>query len=357
MTLAQASASNLDDAKQVLKDPLTGRRVLIPFTSKAFFEGTLQPTLASGKEQVLVKISKRHFLESNRSEAIELLEKRIQAVQKTVRAVTTAPRSAPAAARPSSPSGLPFFEIREEFDQQGNEIRSEAINVAKELEYLQRNEDDKVDAAIRATPPSDVVVVEEGAKTIAALSEEEYQDLASRLEELAMMEEEAEAKKKTNQTSSKRLQGSGWSKGFLNKKKPAKKNPVKSAVAAANTSLAAAAAVTEQAAAPRTAKKVGFQEKDNQIKEIPRVGERSVPSRTVVPAEAPPSRQIEASVFNGVIQERPAATAVVQERTAAHEPKKKLSRFAQQRLDQQQEAAAAPRKVSRFAQERQQQLR
>jgi hypothetical protein len=355
MTLAQASASNLGDVKKLLQDPLTGRKVLIPFTSKAFFEGALQPTIdAAGSEQVLVKLSKEHFVESNRSEAAELLEKRIQAVQKSVRDVTTSRKVPRPAAAPAEPSGLPFFEIREEFDQQGNEIRSEAINVAKELEYLERNEDDKVDAAIRVTPPSsDAMVVEEEATSKAAVSEEEYQDLASRLEELAKLEEEAEAKKKTNQTSSKRLQGSGWSKGFLNKKKPAKKKPVKSAVAAAKAPVATA--VTEQAA-PRTAKKVGFQEKNNQIKEIPRVGERSVPSRTITPVEAAPSRQIETSVFNGVIQERPAA-AGVQERSAV-EPKKKLSRFAQQRLDQQQEAAAvAPRKVSKFAQERQQQIR
>jgi len=373
MPLAQVSlVSDLDAIKKVLQDPLTGRRVLIPFTSKAFFEGSLQPTIAtsSGKEQVQVKISKENFVETNRPEAMEMLEKRIQAVQETVRKVTkkktaAAPRTKATAAEPSS-GPLPFFEIREEFDEQGNEIKSEAINVAKELEYLQRNEDGKLDSAVRAVSSSKnqqstELQEDQPATTKPVISEEEYQELTSRFNELARLEEQDESNKRTNQTSSKKLQGSGWAKGFLNKKKPAtKKKPT-------------AAPVVDVAPRTSTGKKVGFQEEANQIKEIPRVGERSVPSRTPTNTHTKP---IETSVFNGVIQERPVTVAVqernvtassaagVQERAAATSedvpPKKELSRFAQQRLEQQQQAGASSeptRKLSKFAQERQAQMR
>lgn len=369
MPLALASAAELDAVKKILQDPLTGRRVMIPFTSKAFFEGSLQPTIevSSGKEQVMIKMTEEKSVEANRSDTLDLLEKRIQAVQETVRELTKKKANA-AAASPKAPavaddqpSGLPFFEIREEFDEHGKEISSEAINVAKELEFLQRSEEGKMDSAIRATPVKQPVVVEvEATATKPKVSDEEYNDIASRLEELSMLEEEAEAMKKLNQTSSKRLQGSGWAKGFLNKKKPAKKKPTKSA--GKPKPLQAAAGESSMG------RKVGFQEENNQIKEIPRVGERSLPSKAQS-TQSTPTKPIENSVFNGVIQERPVASTVlerptvtatggVQERPAATAaaPKKKLSRFAQQRLEQQQQqqGTAPAKKMSKFAQDRQQ---
>jgi hypothetical protein len=93
--------------------------------------------------------------------------------------------------------------------------------------------------------------------------------------------------------------------------------------------------------APTTERRVAFHAED-QVKEIPRVGERSISevrkpavSRSVSevrkPAASRPNRPIEESVFSGVVRERGAAPSAPRQEEAA--PKKKLSRFAQQRQE------------------------
>lgn len=329
MSLAQASVSDKEAVKNVLQDPLTGRKIMIPFTSKAFFEGSLQPTISSDnkEEQVLVKLSKETLVEMSRSEAITLLEKRILAVQKKVHKVLTK-KPATKQKLKQEPVGGPalgFFEIREEYDDSGKEIRAEAINVAKELEYLQKHEEEKVDFDVPTpTELDDNMLIDENQPVV---SDQDYESISSRLELLSRLEEEADANKNVNQTSSKKIQGSGWGKGFLNKPRKTKQTPKVEPKPSTTTNPS----TTVEERAPRT-RKVGFGE--NKIREIPRIGEHSVPK--AAPAKAP-TRLISQSVFSGVVAERPVG-GVVQERNAASEqPKKKLSRFAQQRLEQQQQ--------------------
>merc|ERR1719253_1211165 len=226
-----------------------------------------------------------------------------------------------------------------------------------------------------------------------AVGDEEYAALCARLDELAKLEEEEARSRRESVDSSRRLQSAGWSTGFLNgsKKKqgaaakrsaPARApphggggegsaggapgaGPARPSPSSTPGDAAARTPKTERGpeedGAGRT---VSFSE-DPQVQEIPRIGRCKVPPR---PSAAPGTRNtgwstgflngtkkvaaprpaatpavpFEERVFRGVVKERAADDGeVVRQATAyRHSAKgsvgadgeKKLSRFAQQRL-------------------------
>eukprot|EP00978_Attheya_sp_CCMP212_P007025 scaffold16416_cov52-Attheya_sp.AAC.12 len=263
-------------------------------------------------------------------------------------------------------SSLPFIEIREEYDTDGKEIRSEIVNVAEELKELK----DKVRQKKKTGPPEDGTAEDsETPETVMSdwierismdaidddsdhVAEEEevrqkqlrYEEISSRLEELERLEEMDVKEKKVNKKSSKQLQSKGWSKGFLTSSPTSKKtkansvppNKVPSSLNKPNIGKETLSKTVPSVSVPPK-KKVGFSDSDNDVRSIPRIGQRSI--REVTPPSRGNRKSFDSSVFSGVIAERPVSAVVATPPTlqeAATAPKKKLSRFAQQRLENQQ---------------------
>lgn len=317
---------DLETAKRTLEGPLTEKQVMVPITTKGFFSGTLKPSIKDGQEQVLVKMGSGNLVELDRSQAIAHLDGRIQSLLSPSVAVVIAPTNGKAKESLSSEEhSFPFFEIREELDESGKEVKAEAINVAKQLELLQKREGKDTNASsIVPTASADDEVIDEHPEKRKTMTDTEYEELSSRLDMLARLEEEAEATKAENQASAKKLQSKGWSKGFLNAKPKKKKaKPKKEAHSTPGQPSS-------------QGRKVAFQSQD-QIREIPRVGERSTSELKSSPAMTTSRREIEPQVFSGVIRERPVdlGSKAADSPSKNSPARKKLSRFAQERLDQQ----------------------
>jgi hypothetical protein len=265
-----------------------------------------------------------HLVELDRSQAIDHLDGRIQSLLSP--SVATAPTNGKAKESLSSEEhSLPFFEIREELDESGKEVKAEAINVAKQLELLQKREGMDTNASsIVPTASADDEAIDEHPEKRKTMTDTEYEELSSRLDMLARLEEEAEATKAENQASAKKLQSNGWSKGFLNAKPEKKKaKPKKEAHSTPGQPSS-------------QGRKIAFQSQD-QIREIPRVGDRSASELKSSHAMTTSRREIEPHVFSGVIRERPVDLGSKAADSPSKNPpaRKKLSRFAQERLDQQ----------------------
>lgn len=380
---SQQHQQALETSRNLLQDPLTGRSVMIPCTSQAFFEGQLDPSLdKDGNECVVVKLKKDTMVEMTRDETLELFQKRIASVKRALKSQSAKKKvdpqktkkqpnksnieEKPPAATTSKASDPPaFFEIREELDKDGKEIRAEAVNIASELKYLEAKEAQQLDSKTTITPTfsrkqrqkdTDDDVQEEqqeGGTPPTMLSDNEYDKLSKRLDELALLEEKGAEQKRINKLSSKKLQGSGWGRGFLNAKPKAVAKKKKKKQSTDDTR--------------RTKKVVQVDETKNQVQEIPRVGERSVASGTLrsptstngtkpfskdvfsgviqerpVPSLKTPvtgsgiregSKPLEKEIFSGVVQERPVSKFAAQQQQKPKE-KKKLSKFAQQRQQQ-----------------------
>lgn len=403
--------------------PLTGRRVMVPLTSKAFLEGELQPPIRdsdsgssnsnmAADEVVFVNIGDGGKL-MTRTEACALLDKqqhkshtnntrkaksKNMAFKKGFLNDTTKSKDSVRESTCKDEAQLnqdkqllsqqedeamfPLMEIREECDVGGNIVNSEVINISNTMKRIDNRlknagdigDDDKdgevlgnllantlkeSDADI-ATKVDDSNLEEkqtsnDNALTIkqpGTVSDEDYEAILHRLEELERLEEEDTKAKKLNKASSKSLQSSGWSKGFLNsshkqsgnKKVQIKKEDVK---IIPSTQPHQSEDPVSQA---NSNQKVSFSSK-TEIKEIPRVGMNRVPPRpasataTTTPldssADLNPFTPIstipfEENVFRGFVKER--NTSI--ERSNNEQPaqdaggKKKLSRFAQQRLQQ-----------------------
>ena len=345
---ATASAQQLRLVHDILRDPLTDKHVMVPLTRKAFFSGKLAPEVDSnGKEQVMLKLTKEHYVMLERTEASNVLERRIESFAEACKpakkksSILSEERALAKveATDDATSTGLPFFEIREELDGEGKEVKSEAINVVQELEYLQKRENEALNSVTRI--PASIGVGGNVTHVIddhnPSVSEDKFEQLSSRLDELARLEEESEANKKVNQRSANKLQGSGWSKGFLNANPTKKKStpaevPTKPVQHHISSSDFLAAKMTT------ATKKVGFRA-ENEIHEIPRIGERSASffkKAEVQQAEpmAGASKPIGAEIFSGVIKERSVDKHPVGEKEPSERRSKPLSKFAQERLEQ-----------------------
>lgn len=186
-------------------------------------------------------------------------------------------------------SSLPFMEIREEFDQYGNEIKAEVMNmskvvqnVKKEIQSKKENSESKshgmLDALLQSIPESTDMHQSRDFK-----QEEEQQqssslrqrfDISARLDELIRLEEEAESRKELNRKSSKKIQGSGWKKGFLSKKKQPSSTASKQTPQLKSSSKSSSSDTSSKSSLPQEAprvKKVQINEMNNDVKEIPRI--------------------------------------------------------------------------------------
>ena len=456
--LLHLSASQLQELQGVLRNPVSGRQVMIPLTSKAFIIGSLQPDKdINGEETLHIRSANRNndrkeeFEEIPRKILVEQLErerklKKEAAKQKkaspgskttevkapSTNASTTskkAPPSNPKAdekqqthhhhhhhhARNSGPA-LPFFEIKEEIDNSGRVLRSEKKDVTKQLELVAKElqvdgeskaeEPEYGDAVDIPTDYSDVEVlnsIDEESNKLKPVTDQDFALLSTRLDDLAKLEEEAEQKTEENLSSAMRIQGKAWNKGFLVGKsakqraiskqrqldetdlkiaskvplemaKPApvtppqptssasttqpptlKQPPAKQGtdqggwskgfLTSASSSKPAKAVLPSAEPVDGRSRTVKFQAND-EVKEIPRIGTQSVPSlrkaHTPIspglmvadkpsPAPAPaPARSFDSSVFNGIVKERTSGAKSTNSQDA--KPKKKLSKFAQDRL-------------------------
>jgi hypothetical protein len=143
------SLEQVRDVKDSLVKPLTGQQVLIPLGSKAFFPGTLRPSVSSdGKEQLVVRDQDGNDKEMTRRQALDCLQVELDSLKPPSRTKPVNVKSALRTSKPSSTASkppetlmnpsMPFFEIREEYDSGGGKIAAQAINVSKQLEYLQK---------------------------------------------------------------------------------------------------------------------------------------------------------------------------------------------------------------------------
>lgn len=330
----------LENVKQSLqRAPLAGTQIMVPATTKAFFSGTLQPTITNGKEQVLVKMVGDNLVELECSEAVTYLDRRMEMLEGTTQPPQVASATETFSQEEASEPTLPFFEIREELDESGNEVKAEAINVAKQLEYLQSKSKGKTPANTSGTsfvPTASSTPMnynsedndDHDQEQLKPMTDQEYDALSNRLDMLARLEEEAESKKIENQASAKKLQSKGWSKGFLNAKPKKKKmTQIKK-----QPELSSSSTTNE-------GKRVGFQA-TNDVREIPRVGTRSASELKPPTSQQQSRKEIETQVFSGVVRERSIGSinAPVEDSPSTKPPpKKKLSRFAQERLAEQQQ--------------------
>jgi hypothetical protein len=357
-------------------------------------------------ERVSLRMNDGTLKSMNRLEALDFVEKEMnrrnpptatttgakQLVTETKQAsksVPSPPEKLTGPATSEESPVTPCFEIREELDDAGAEIRAEAINVTRHLEYWQQqahtgSSDDETatmgtshDAAAKhasipavpldESPPSVEHLVElpqtEGAPQ--PLSDSDYEALMARLDHLALLEEQTELQKEVNTKSSVTLQSKGWSKGFFNKKSATKKG----ATVINENSMVKEAAVKERRALERDAasvetardqrpKSVAFTE-TNQVQEIPRIGERSVHSIAKKPQPIMSPKPLDPSLFPGLVVEqakrRPIGTNIAATEASADSVDRPKSRFAQQRQEIEHRASAEsaiPLKQSKFAQQR-----
>jgi hypothetical protein len=347
----------LRDVRDQLRQPLSGRSVLVPLGTKAFVPGFLQPDTKGEEEMVTLVPAKSsgatEAITMSRTEALDRLQDEMDQISNRKKAPP------PKETKPTSHHSniLPYFEIREEIDASGNELKAEAVNVSQHLEYLRQHpevvQEETLPPAVTVSPTGESVE-EIPVSSLKPLSDGEYDALAARLEDLARLEE-AETRQPASKVMKKSNQKSGWNKGFLNKSDTSKKKPVTAPPGVldkegrkdpSETLIQSTSTKKDKKTAPVPAKpisksvfsgviqengtrgkveeshdtvetpsRVRFGDETNEIREIPRIGQTSVaslvrnPSRPIVGAGSiRPDLQMQQSA-----------------------PIKKLSRFAMER--------------------------
>mmetsp|Transcript_5357 Transcript_5357/g.10250 ORF Transcript_5357/g.10250 Transcript_5357/m.10250 type:complete len:455 (-) Transcript_5357:56-1420(-) len=431
---APPSAADLSELNDVLQSakPLTGRRVMVPVTTQAFFEGRLQPATRAeaasctgttsnvgtdarprpNEEMVLANLGDGYLAEMSREEAADFIKRRADAAAGPTPAISASGKKKSALkqtrqgervqtakkqqqSKTNAHSALSFIEIREEFDSEGREVKAEAVNVAKEMKALKdalRSQRDSgsegsnggeeakairelienmdihanEDETVQGIDDDEVEALESQQRQQAEkpVSDEKYSSLSARLDELARLEEEAERNKNEGKGSRQRLQGKAWGKGFLSNSekgtgsKQAKKSKKSSKKGGwnkgflnaeskeENTSPEKAEPIDASTEEPDREKTVAFGE--NEVKEIPRIGQNSIKAaqkpRSATRFDTASHAQERAApiandLFAGVVTERQAETSggvdiARPKQEQQQQPRKKLSRFAQQRLEQ-----------------------
>eukprot|EP00934_Nitzschia_sp_Nitz4_P002692 Nitzschia sp. Nitz4//scaffold28_size193895//152553//153785//NITZ4_001681-RA/size193895-processed-gene-0.236-mRNA-1//1//CDS//3329546030//2682//frame0 len=396
------TTSQADSLLNVLKQPLAGRSVLVPFSNVAFVNGTLSPTLdEQGNEQVILanevsssqSTATADSISTATTATIQEAQDWLKQFSSSSSAKKRAPSKLPSALKktppptkttPSSSSSVPgdphptvpFVDIQEQYDPDGTQTSGTVVDVTQQLQQMLNP-----NATVATSPPPTAATTstadkeDENFSTIPEpeplkpLSDLEYQDLSDRLEALARLEEEKtqdtnplagrkqptpSSKKKTSATT--KNSSNGWSKGFLlsSKKKTAPKATATTtktapsvvppaATSATTVSPEPLSSSTSTAAAGTNPRSVTF-DASPQIQEIPRIGTQRVPPKpTAVGTPTPPpttSKPLETSMFSGVIQERSATAAVVSPRMPVNAASRR-------------NPTEQPKRRSRFAQERQ----
>jgi hypothetical protein len=378
------SKEQLRDLVDSLRQPLQHRQVLLPVGRQAFFAAELVPDVdESQQELVQVALDNGSSEQMTRLEARNLLEKQYGAMtakgpSNNKEGPSCKATSIPATKKSSTGSSSmqlvqspQFLDIREEIDEHGNPTRGEVIDLSQSLQELEN----AVQPDNNDVSSSEVESEEEQNISLRQLNDDEYSALAARLDELALLEDKAEELKAESQRSRAKITGNTWTKGFLNKSPRTNSKP---ADGTKPTSIEA----SPQRRVPR---RVSFTEDGPQVKEISRVGERSIKEvqqaqeifarfkkptgwskgflndskevngdssnkKTIAFDEEVTVQEIpkNAPVANDSFKERPAIhsfdervfSSVVTEHVATElqpqeppEEKKKLSRFAQQRME------------------------
>ncbi|GKY96832.1 hypothetical protein MPSEU_000642400 [Mayamaea pseudoterrestris] len=278
----QQSPEQLRDVVDALRQPLTGRNVLLPFSPRAFVKAKLSPALNDDQEELVqVRLGDGYLRQMTRSEAKMLLEEEYKekTKSKTLKTTSALKQSLPpdknTKIAPAFTGAASFFDIREEIDESGNPIGGEAIDITQRLQQME------IVAASQGQPtpsshPAEDKEDDDDAKTIAeddsslrVLNDDEYGSLAARLDELARLEELTEQEATANEMSRSSIKGKSWKKGFLNKK-PAS---VKSMKVEPTITTSSTVVSQEQS---RLRKSVAFADAGPDVKEIPRIGERSI---------------------------------------------------------------------------------
>lgn len=420
-----------DLLKDASENKLSGRQVMIPVTSKAFFEGHLDPAMqtdSSGeKEQVIVKVGGEYLAEMSLEDASRYIERRMKDLRPQVAAMNNSeenqkPKSAlrlkkgflnekpkikmeqykqekqklnesKIATISYDEPILPFMEILEEYDSSGKQVKAEALDVSQQLMDFRRKinkirmEEGKDMNASDASPsynkgavldtimnsiPDDIETDSDqhdrtyrDVYPTRELKRDELEDISARLDQLALLEEEEEKKKHNNMKSSKSIQGKGWNKGFLsnsaNRTKPTN-NVVRSEVKNKDNSYDILRNDTNVSLDVDHEKKVQFSN-NTQVKEIPRIGNRSIQNvmgfqrqseiatniistqnlkqsimestrLSPLPAVSDQGRLCNPVAINGVMERQNGTSSTPSSeesnKTTENEPKK-LSRFAQRR--------------------------
>lgn len=287
-------------------------------------------------------------------------------------------KKAPPKATTTSNLNSNMVEIQEEYNPDGSQVTGNVVNVTSEFQALIES---MGGSPMNLNAVEGEEKLEELDETLKPISEQEYGRLSQRLDELARLEELEQLKQPTKLQRFKKKSnnsGGGWNKGFLNnqstKKKQAKKKPATEAnsqqVPASATASKATAQPTASATASTPVRKntstktpatsggggggnVVFDMSQNQVQEIPSIpGSQPLPPRNnngsaKTAATSNNSRMLDASVFSGLIQERPTTGTV--ERPIVQERQQQRQ---QQHQHQQQQQAKPKKKLSRFAQER-----
>lgn len=371
-SLSSLSRNQVDDLLETLTAPLQGRQLLLPLTNVAFVHGALQPEIQHGNEMVHV-VHQRQLPSSssktlstngatqsppNGSAHVTLAQARDWLTQfsstalpkpkpnsamsqkpkfTTTSTSTTVPTKKAPSSHPTTPAPS-FVDIREEYDHNGNPLAANVVDMNKQLEALlnldlgESKESNWMDMVLEERPDSSVSWVEESdQEPRKSLTDQEYQKISQRLEELARLEEEETQQKQrgtggyTKRTRNAAASKSGWNKGFLNtdnKKAPKKAPPPPKTTPKPNPAA------------------VKFDTSQNQTQEIPRIGTQKVPAKTV------PIRPLEETAFSGIVQERPAIMERVPISKVVSNPAPK------QQQSTTTDSAPKPKRMSRFAQER-----
>ena len=390
---------------------------MVPFTSKAFFEGELQPVSASSNdttaaEQIVVNVGGGKLEEMSRANACAYIDKQLDELHKSKAKLKKSVKSSfkkgflvnktnrvdgkknPTLSKNESnvsqemllqeESKFPLMEIREECDIRGNIVNSEVINMSDTMKRIDSSlkdngnfanvdvsddgDGEKLGKLLVDTLNDSQAEIRKGFNNISLeedqaesnvevikkgpVSDKDYEAILQRLEELK--EEEDANSKKVNKTSSKRLQSSGWSKGFLNtgetnvsKTKQIKVDATKKSISSSPSNKS-----YEDIQAKKNPK-VSFSS-SNEVKEIPRIGMNRLPQKSIStnaiatsnaariapdsPSDLDPftprsTIPFEDNVFRGVVKERKCLTTSANDEIPQDVAgKKKLSRFAQQRL-------------------------
>jgi prefoldin subunit 5 len=419
----KAQEERIQSVQSILKStsdggsPLSERKVMIPITTKAFFEGKLQPTIHgdSGKEQVITNLGQGCLADMTIDEATKFLDRKLDRIRSLMKESEPNPKkksgklafkkgfldggqkkkssmkksqnqtkaiatSSTSMSTEYSPS-LPFIEIREEFDKDGNEIKSEAMNMSKVLQNVKKEiqskagdkvvDNEMLNALLDSVPDSmdedgdddsqEFDMEDQEIEVDDNSQKEPMKDFSSRLDELIRQEEEAEKKQKEVKKASKKSLGKGWAKGFLNSSEV---KPKKKKLELLQPKDSSASKVDDQNIG--RSKKVHFTG-TNQVKEIPRIGQTSI--KSIIPPSMQQQQQqqqgadktvqeltssLESTVLGSKVERSQPKESIsiggVMERSSpqvqfnqnassginisAPEPKKKLSRFAQRRLEQ-----------------------
>ncbi len=381
------TTSQVDEFLETLDTPLQDRNVLIPLTKYAFVHGRLQPSTTTKGEEIvrvaqqqkqkqqqcpsltLMPPSLEDTLEMTLSQAKDwlqqysskqykpksILSKTNQSQASALPSLFSSPSSSSSSTskpHPRSSSSPTFVDIQEEYDDEGNPLSANVIDINRQLEAFlkldeaESKENNWMDLVLEGGGQESSTLEEVEPPIKSSLTDLEYQQLSQRLQELARLEEEYEQQDQSDTRPIRPSKGGhvtskgGWNKGFLNvtkqptpKAKPTPKPKAKPTLSPSLPKPSPAA--------------VRIDTSQNQVQEIPRIGTQKLPPKKTPPSSKP----LQESAFSGVIQER--STSVV-ERVPV--PVKKTSRFATSRQQKElpdQELQNKPKRMSRFSQERQ----